>query len=137
TNEHDVDDQDRVELFFGSGREADAYGCLEISPSGAVHDYRAHFYRRFEDAWAPAGWSHAVTRTSKGYQVEATVPRAALEEFGLRLERGARWRVGLFRADFSIKNGRVTPTWITWVDPHTPEPDFHVAGAFGEIVLGN
>ena len=134
--EHDVDDQDRVELFFWSGREADAYGCLEIGALGAVHDYRARFYRRFEDAWSPAGWQHAVTRTARGYQVEATVPRAALAEFGLRLEAGARWRAGLFRADFSSKNPYGNPTWITWVDAKGPEPDFHVTGSFGEIMLG-
>jgi len=133
--EHDVDDQDRVELFLWSGRTNDAYACLEFGAAGAVHDYRARFYRRFDDAWSPAGWSHAVSRTAEGYRVEGVVSRAALEALGLQLKPGARWRVGLFRADFSSRGAKEEPTWITWVDARGPKPDFHVAQSFGEIVL--
>jgi hypothetical protein len=43
--EHDVDRQDRVELFLWSGNPKDAYLCLEIGARGAVHDYKGKFYR--------------------------------------------------------------------------------------------
>ena len=134
-DEHDVDAQDRVELFLWSGREADEYSCLELAPAGAVHDYRARFYRRFDDTWQPAGWEHAARSRPGGYAVEASLSRAALEAMGFHLRAGERWRAGLFRADFDpAKPDR--PDWITWVDAQSPQPDFHVAGAFGWLVLG-
>jgi hypothetical protein len=76
----------------------------------------------------------AITSTSKGYRVEATIPRTALAEFGLKLEPDARWRAWLFRADFSTGKPE-DPAWITAVDAQGPEPDFHVTGSFGEFVL--
>lgn len=133
-DEHDVDSQDRVELFLWSGREEDEYYCLELAPAGAVHDYRARFYRRFDDAWQPAAWEHAVRARLGGYVVEAALSRQAIEAMGFELHAGGRWRAGLFRADFDpAKPGR--PDWITWVDAQTPQPDFHVARAFGWLVL--
>ena len=134
-NEHDVDGQDRVELFLWSGRADDTYACLEIGAAGAVHDYRARFYRRFDDAWSPAGWEYAVSRMPGGYRVEGVLPRSALETLGFQLRLGAPWRAGLFRADFSSRRAKSEPTWITWVDAKGPQPDFHVAQSFGEIVL--
>ena len=134
-NERDVDPQDRVELFLWSGREADAYYCIEVSASGAAHDYSARFYRRFDDTWSPRGWQSAVKLRPGGYRVEAAISREALAAAGLSLSSGEHWRVGLFRADFSHARPD-TPDWITWIEPGTPKPDFHVAGAFREVVLG-
>ena len=132
--EHDVDAQDRVEIFLWSGRARDAYHCIEISPSGAVHDYAARFYRQFDDAWKPAGLRTAVRRDKRGYVVEGAIPRAALAAMGFMLRPGEKIRCGLFRADFH-PDAPKSPTWITWVDARTKEPDFHVAAAFGEITL--
>jgi hypothetical protein len=133
-NERDVDPQDRVELFLWSGRKADSYYCIEIAARGAVHDYTARFYRRFDDTWSPRGWQCAVKPRPGGYRVEAALSRAALEEMGLRLRAEARWRIGLFRADYTPDRPDA-PDWITWVDARTLQPDFHVAGAFGDLVL--
>lgn len=135
SNESDVDEQDRVELFLWSGRRDDSYACVEIGARGAVHDYLAHFYRRFDSSWSPAGWKHAVAATQDGYRVEAVLPAAEFEKFGLEPRAGARWRLGLFRADFSTVSPARPPTWVTWVDAGTPQADFHVAEAFGEMVL--
>lgn len=132
--EHDVDAEDRVELFLWSGRPDDAYACIEIGARGAVHDYRARFHRRFDDAWQAAGLRCAVDSDAKGYRVEATLPRALLEEFGLGLSAGATLRAGLFRADFR-RDAPDSPTWITWIDARLAEPDFHVAGSFGTLTL--
>jgi len=132
--EHDVDGQDRVELFLWSGRADDSYACIEVGARGAVHDYRARFYRRFDDAWKPAGFDHAVTITATGYRVEASLSRAALAELGFDLAPGATFRAGLFRADFR-SGAPDSPTWITWIDAGLPQPDFHVAESFGEVVL--
>jgi len=133
-DERDVDRQDRVELFLWSGRETDGYFCLEIAAGGAVHDYQAKFYRRFDDSWSPGGWEYTVKVRPGGYIVEAALPRAALEEMGFHLRARERWRAGLFRADFAPGKPDA-PDWITWIEARTPQPDFHVAGAFGTLVF--
>jgi hypothetical protein len=127
--EKDVDPQDRVELFLWTGKTDDPYYCIEIAAQGAVHDYEARFYRRFDDSWAPRDLQARVLPTSTGYVVEASLSKDDLAHLGLVLSAGQIWRAGLFRADFDRLGG--SPTWITWVDAQTREPDFHVAGAFG------
>jgi hypothetical protein len=134
--EHDVDGQDRVELFLWSGRRDDAYYCIEIGARGALHDYSARFYRHFDDRWSLKGLEYAVKSTPRGYSVEATISRTAMERMGFRLESGAQWRLGLFRADFASGGAPGEPTWITWVDAKGPKPDFHVARSFGDCTLG-
>lgn len=133
-DERDVDRQDRVELFLWSGHENTAYFCLELAPRGAVHHYAARFYRQFDDAWTPDGWQYTAKVHPRGYTVEAALSRAALEPMGVSLRAGQRWRAGLFRADFTPERPE-SPDWITWVDARTPRPDFHVAPAFGTLVL--
>lgn len=134
SREHDVDGQDRVELFLWSGRINDTYYCLEVGARGAVHDYAARFYRQFDDEWSPARMKVAVAPTLSGYGVEAELPRAAVEAAGFKLQAGEAFHCGLFRADFQPEQpGR--PTWICWVDARGPEPDFHVAGSFGKVLL--
>ena len=113
-NERDVDPQDRVEIFLWSGRARDGYHCIEVSASGAVHDYTARFYRRFDDAWSPAGLRTAVRRTPSGYAVEGMIPRTAMEAMGFHLRPGETLRCGLFRADFR-PDAPDAPAWITWV----------------------
>lgn len=132
--EHDVDSQDRVEVFLWSGRSSDTYYCIEVGARGAVHDYAARFYRQFNDAWSPQGLKTTVMLTASGYCVEGEIPRAAVQAMGLRLQEGERLKAGLFRADFQ-PGAPDAPTWICWVDAHGPEPDFHVAGSFGTVVL--
>lgn len=132
-DEKDVDPQDRVELFLWSGKEGAPYYCVEIAAKGAIHDYKARFYRKFDDGWSPEGLVAKASAKKGGYAVEAFFPRRALEAMGFPLRPGSTWRAGLFRADFDRLGG--TPTWITWVDPRTEKPDFHVAGAFGTFEL--
>jgi hypothetical protein len=140
-NKKDVDFHDRGEVFLWSGRRDEPYYCLEIGARGALHDFRAHFYRRFDDTWSLAGLEFATALTPRGYSIAGAIPRAALARMGFRLEPGARWRIGLFRAEFSSRGhtgcpaDAGPPTWLTWVDAQTPQPDFHVAAAFGWCTL--
>jgi hypothetical protein len=134
-NESDVDGQDRVELFLWSGKPRDAYYCIEIAARGAAHDYRSRFYRQFDSSWSVPGWQCAVSQTEKGYCVEAAVSRSAMRQCGFDLKPGARFRAGLFRADFASSQPGAEPDWITWVDARTPQPDFHVGRSFGTFRL--
>ena len=136
SKKHDVDRQDRVELFLWSGQPQDTYYCIEIGGRGALHDYAARFYRRFDDGWSLEGLEYAVMRTYRGYSVEGTISRTAMEKMGFSLEPDTQWRVGLFRADFATSNGDGEPNWITWIDAKCPKPDFHVAESFGTCTLG-
>lgn len=132
-NEHDVDGQDRAEIFLWTGDPSAAYHCIEAAPGGAVHDYAARFYRRFDSAWSPGGgWMCHAVRSPRGYSVEMALPKVAIEAMGIRMQACHLFRIGLFRADFDTLNG--TPTWITWID-HGRDPDFHVAESFGHARL--
>jgi len=132
-NERDVDGQDRCELFLWTGNEKDPYYCIEAAPAGAVHDYEARFYRKFDDAWNTERETCRASRTATGYCVEMVLSRETVEKMGLILKSGERFRAGLFRADYDQYNGE--PTWITWVDRGQSPPDFHVAASFGTVEL--
>lgn len=133
-NEHAVDAFDRVELFLWPENSA-RYFCVEIAPSGAVHDYSARYYRHFDDAWHPEGASFAARRTPEGYSVEGFLPFKALRKMGFqRWQQGTVFRLGLFRADFGPGNP-ADPLWLSWIDPQLPQADFHVSGAFAPTIL--
>ena len=132
-NERDVDGQDRAELFLWTGDPDGPYFCIEAASAGAVHDYQARFYRKFDEAWFPqGGWTHKTLLMPNGYTVEMVLPKSAIEAMGLRLGTGFHLKMGLFRADYDKFNGQ--PKWITWVD-RGREPDFHVAESFGTVVF--
>ncbi len=133
-NEHAVDAQDRVEIFLWP-RDSRRYFCLEIAPDGAVHDYAARLYRRFKDSWTPAGARFATRRTAEGYAVEGFIPAGALHAMGVHSwNPGTRFHLGLYRADF-CPEAPEDPTWLTWVEPNLPKPDFHVRATFAPVTL--
>jgi hypothetical protein len=136
SKKHDVDRQDRVELFLWSGQPQDTYYCIEIGGRGALHDYSARFYRRFDDEWSLEGLEYTAKSTPQGYSVEGTISRTTMKKMGFYLEPGAQWRLGFFRADFAAGNNEGEPNWITWIDAKGPKPDFHVAESFGTCTLG-
>ncbi|MIL09388.1 endoxylanase, partial [Salmonella enterica subsp. enterica] len=132
-----VDEEDRVELFFSAGPidkpvdyEMPAYYAVEVDPAGRVHDYSMKYYRQIDSAWKLDGFKTAGARTPDGYIVEASIPLSALRGLGL-LKPDGSLRAGAFRAEFSRKDGKLDQRWISWVDPQTPVPDFHVDSAFG------
>jgi Carbohydrate family 9 binding domain-like len=132
-DEHDVDHQDRVEVFLWSGNTNDPYHCIEIAAQGAVHDYLARFYRKFDDDWQAPGCKTMVTRNESGYIVEGHLSAEGLAQMKYPLASGKTWSIGLFRADFDRYAG--TPTWINWKDSGSKDPDFHVATAFKTVRL--
>jgi hypothetical protein len=43
---------------------------------------------------------------------------------------------GVHRGEFCHRpDGSVQPGWVTWAEPQTERPDFHVPSAFGVLEL--
>jgi hypothetical protein len=126
---------DRVELFFATSLELDPYFCLEMDPRGFVYQYRAKSYRRFDDTpWAPALEVQA-TSSARRYSVEGSVPLECLRAHGVLASGSRDILVGVYRAEFSRLAGSVHFGWMSWVDPATEKPDFHVPSSFGSWSL--
>lgn len=125
--------EDRVEIFFACDDKLKDYFCLEVDPLGRILDYAASYYRKFDNSWNFPGVHIGAFITSEGYTVEGSIPLKSLEAVGLA-PLGSGWvlKVGLFRADFNHgQNSELNEHWISWVDPGTKQPDFHVPSAFG------
>lgn len=141
-DESTVDDEDRVEMFFAQGavdkpgaNGMELYYGVEIDPDGRVHDYSIEYYRDFDGTWDLDGLESAGKTTDTGYIVEGSVPLQTLKDLNL-LKDNNTMRAGVFRAEFSTpekEGGDTVMEWISWVDPKTENPDFHVDAAFGEF----
>jgi hypothetical protein len=94
--------------------------------------------------------------TEKGYVVEGRIPLASFEALGFpRLRPGVKIRFGMYRAEFSHdRSGRPVvqresihnlgrqldgpppiEAWMSWIDPKTEEPDFHVPTSLGWLEI--
>ncbi|KAB5488194.1 MULTISPECIES: carbohydrate-binding family 9-like protein [Flagellimonas] len=130
---------DRVEIFFKTDALLKTYYCLEVDPDGRILDYTAAFYRKFDYEWSwPEGHLSAKAgRTDSGYWVELKVSLKSLQDLDI-LKNGAIG-AGIYRGDcrnlghFPVNESEFV--WITWVDPMTEEPDFHVPSSFGRLKL--
>lgn len=131
----DVVRSDRVEIFFRADERMAPYYCLEMDPLGRVLDYRADYYRRFDYEWQwPSGLDVKAAKMQNGYVVMGQISLASLRELGLL--KSNVLEAGLFRANcVSLEGDQADFHWISWVDPGTQQPDFHVAGAFGVLRL--
>lgn len=140
-DESTVDNEDRVELFFAGGAidkpttdGMPLYYGIEIDSDGRVHDYSIEYYRHFDGKWNLEGLETKGKKTDTGYVVEGKVPLKSLEN--LKLVKNGVMRTGVYRAEFSApeKEGAdPIMEWISWVDPKTEAPDFHVDSSFGEF----
>lgn len=135
----DVMYSDRVEIFFRKNEKLDQYYCLEIDPNGKVLDYSAEYYRKFDFTWS---WpkKQLVIKTNihkNGYRVNVKISLESLRKLGLL--NNNRIEAGIFRGDcikFPTGNEiNATIKWISWVDPETKSPDFHVPTSFGVLEL--
>lgn len=127
---------DRVELFFRSNDKLDPYYCLEIDPSTRLLDFKARPNKVFDYEWK---WpeNHIKLESSSdevSFTVAGSISIASLKALDLIHDNVIE--TGVYRAKFSKKQtGNYEPTWITWVDPDTAEPNFHIASSFGKFVL--
>ncbi|MHC4398765.1 MAG: exo-alpha-sialidase [Planctomycetota bacterium] len=155
-DEKDAVFEDRVEMYFCRDDRMRDYYAIEIDSRGRAFDYRATYYRRFDPAWNWQGVEVNGRALPKGYTVEGRIPLAGFEALGFpRLRPGVKIRCGLYRAEFSHdRSGRPVvqkesihnlgrrlegpppiEAWMSWVDPKTVEPDFHVPTSLGWLEI--
>lgn len=127
---------DRVELFFRSNSLLSPYYCLEIDPSARIMDFKAYPDRNFDFEW---NWpkNNIIVKSklkTNAFTVEGAISISSLK--ALHLIKNNQMEVGIFRAKYSkTKSGDFEPTWITWINPNTTTPNFHVASSFGRLIL--
>jgi hypothetical protein len=155
-DEEDAVFEDRAEMYFCRDDRMQDYYCIEVDSRGRALDYRGAYYRQLDFKW---NWEGVETRgapISGGYVVEGRIPLASFEALGFpKLRPGVKIRCGLFRAEFSHdRSGRPVEqrksihnlgrqlddpppieAWMSWVDPKTQEPDFHVPTSLGWLEI--
>lgn len=151
-DEQDAVFEDRVEVYLCRDEQMRDYFCFEVDSRGRRFDYRAHFYRRFDPTWSLSGLETRASPLPDGFEVEGRLPLKSLAALGFPSVRpGVKIRWGLYRAEFSrdrsgqpvsqaeslhnlgrrIQGPPPVEEWISWVDPKTKEPDFHVPASLG------
>ncbi|UOB16049.1 sugar-binding protein [Abyssalbus ytuae] len=131
-----INHSDRVELFFRSNDSMNPYYCLEIDPTARIMDFMAKPGKNFNFDWNwPSGHIEVKSTIEKNYFiVEGAISLQSLKE--LRLLKQNRIETGVYRAKYNKqKEGTYKPTWITWVNPKTETPDFHITSSFGVFEL--
>jgi hypothetical protein len=126
---------DRAEIFFARDFALDPYYAVEIDPRGEVLAYEGRFYRRMNWDWSFPGLKACAVIATGGYVVEGTVPLSTLRELGVLRSGETTLLAGVFRAEFSRETNGIRQGWMSWVDPGTEKPDFHVPEAFGVFQL--
>jgi hypothetical protein len=131
-----IGNSDRVELFFRTDDALNPYYCLEIDTSGRVMDFIAYPNKNFNFNW---NWpkNDLVVKSSvktNSFIVEGSISIESLKSFNLI--KNNRIETGVFRAKYiKTQNECFEPNWITWVNPNTETPNFHIASSFGVFIL--
>ncbi len=131
-----INNSDRVELFFRTDRNLDPYYCLEIDPTPRIMDFKARPNKQFDFSWNwPAEDIEVKSSIGKtGFVVEGAISIRSLNQFGLI--KSGEIEAGIYRAKYNKQeNETYEPTWITWVNPATETPNFHIESSFGVLKL--
>ncbi len=145
TNEGEkaVDNSDRVEIFLAPNEPKEAlpnlkkYYGLEIAPNEIVHEYSAEYYRKFDSTWALDKATYKTTIHNSGYQVEGFISTQSLAAININIDDDSGVFMGVFRAEFEIKDKKLQSKWISWITPKSKTPDFHIPSAFGLMKFVN
>lgn len=131
-----IGNSDRVELFFRTSESLNPYYCLEIDASGRLMDFKAHSNKDFDFDWKWPSKDLDI-KTSKdeiSFTVEGRISIQSLKD--LNLIQNNVIEAGVYRAKFSKdEKQEYKPTWISWVNPDTETPNFHIASSFGKFRL--
>lgn len=131
-----INNSDRVELFFRTDASLNPYYCLEIDPTSRIMDFKARPAKEFDFTW---NWPSKDIKVKSSieathFSVEIAITKASLSKLGLLKEGGIE--TGIYRAKYNQQHdGAYEPTWITWVDPKTDTPNFHIPSSFGKLKL--
>lgn len=120
-------EKDVCEAFIAPDPEmSEKYFEFEAAPTGEWLDLKIHQAAdKRETDWAYASGMKCAAEISEGRVIIAM--RMPWEAFGQRPEAGELWRGNLFRCvGVGEKRG-----YLAWQPTRTPEPNFHVPGAFG------
>jgi len=131
-----INESDRVELFFRANESLDPYYCLEIDPSPRVMDFKAKPNKNFDFDWKwPNDGLEVKSTIEKDYFiVEGSISKESLEQ--LNLIKNNKIETGIYRAKYNkVNDTDYEPTWISWVNPNTLEPNFHTPTSFGVLNL--
>ncbi|MEP6724654.1 MAG: sugar-binding protein [Bacteroidota bacterium] len=136
TEKREIGRSDRVEIFFKVDDKMTPYYCLEMDATGRIFDYRADYYRQmhYEWRWPTNQLTVKTSKTKDGYTLEAAISIPSLKTLGLLKDNILQ--AGIFRAECTgIENGKPLLKWISWIDPKSAGPDFHIPAAFGILKL--
>ncbi len=134
--DNSINNSDRVELFFRSDKNLNPYYCLEIDPTPRIMDFIARPSKQFDFNW---NWplkdiNVKSSKENNYFTVEGAISFASLTK--LSLLKNGRIETGIYRAKYNKQvNGKYEPTWITWVNPETEQPNFHTPTSFGVLKL--
>lgn len=131
-----IGNSDRVELFFRTDTSLNPYYCLEIDTTSRIMDFKAYPDKNFDFNWDWPKDDIAVKSSinTNLFTVEGSISIASLRKFNLI--KNNKIEAGVFRAKYKKReNGCFEPTWITWINPNTEIPNFHVASSFGILIL--
>ncbi|WP_431245105.1 sugar-binding protein [Flavobacterium sp. P21] len=131
-----IGNSDRVELFFRTNYSLNPYYCLEMDTSARLMDFEARPDKVFDFDWK---WPKEDLRINASkdeisFTVKGIISIKSLKE--LNLIQNNKIEAGVFRAKFSkTESQNYEPTWISWVNPNTETPNFHIASSFGMFIL--
>lgn len=131
-----INNSDRVELFFRPDSSLNPYYCMEMDTKARVMDFIAYPNKNLNFDWS---WpkDDLVVKSSvneDSFVVEGAIRIASLKKFDLI--KNNQIETGIFRAKYSKTDASdYEPTWITWVNPDTETPNFHIASSFGILTL--
>ena len=127
---------DRVELFFRTNEDINPYYCLEMDSAARIMDFKSYPNKKFDVDWK---WPREdlevkAQKNNSFFSVEGQISMHSLKT--LHLIKNNVLEVGVFRAKFNkINNLKYKPTWITWINPETTTPNFHIPSSFGRFIL--
>ena len=131
-----IGNSDRVELFFRPNNSLNPYYCLEIDTAARIMDFIAYPDKNFDFNW---NWpkKDILVKSSindVSFTVEGVISIDSLTQFNLIKEN--KIETGLFRAKYNSEdNVNFEPTWISWINPNTANPNFHIDSSFGVLQL--
>lgn len=127
---------DRVEIFFKQPHDSLPYYSLEMDCFGRLYDSEGVFgeYINGDWQWPADGLKIQTNIHEEGYILIATISKATLNSLALIVDD--RILAGVYRADYYTNlEGKRQAKWISWIDPKTPKPNFHIGSSFGALIL--